>query len=311
MTAEDPIGLVSVFFNFTSCRRRVENWYRFYDGMKRHWHNLLIIELALDEDDFLLPSDLPNLLRFRTKSVLWHKESLINIGFAHLSEVGYAALGWLDADVLFRTDDWYEKTAETLQTKKLCQPFSHCVRLWSDGTCQISPSVTNALYRERRIQYASNGVGLAWVMRTEVWEGCKLFDYAIVGGGDEIMWRGLFAKYLAPSCVFKSDDSSNLMKAYRDPWCSRWSETVALSIGCPEKIQVTALAHGTAARREYAERWNILSHNHFDAHHHLQRAESGLLEWSVHTPPTLPQEIIQYFTRRDDSPQHQFKTVLH
>jgi hypothetical protein len=95
---------------------------------------LILVEQAFGDRPFVL-TDKDNRwhvqVRSGAESEVWVKESLINIGFRHLSGQvdGWKYCAWVDADVQFVHPNWASETVEALQHYRVVQPWSHSIDL--------------------------------------------------------------------------------------------------------------------------------------------------------------------------------------
>ena len=79
--AVEDLGIVTAYFNPAGYRTRRVNHDVFAQRILESGLRLLTVECALGEAAFELPES-PNVLRVRARTVLWHKERLLNLGIA-------------------------------------------------------------------------------------------------------------------------------------------------------------------------------------------------------------------------------------
>ena len=121
--------LWSITSYFNPCRYKTKraNFDAFMEGMERVGANVLVVELAFDDEDFELPAS-DRVLQLRGTGVMWQKERLLNVAAATLPE-SCTKVAWLDCDLLFENPDWPRLTSEALDEYMVVQPFSTAVRL--------------------------------------------------------------------------------------------------------------------------------------------------------------------------------------
>ncbi len=125
----DLLHVVTCVSNPVRYRSRWRLYERFAAQMERAGVRLLTVELAYGERPFeVTKPGRRDPVQLRSRSELWSKENLLNIGFAHLPE-GWRYAAWIDADVEFQNPDWAGKTVERLQLFDALQLFSHAVDL--------------------------------------------------------------------------------------------------------------------------------------------------------------------------------------
>ena len=69
-----------------------------------------------------------NHVSVRSRTLVWNKEALINIGMSRLPE-GWQYMAWLNTDIFFRKPDWAVATVQALQQYDVVQPWSDCYDL--------------------------------------------------------------------------------------------------------------------------------------------------------------------------------------
>ena len=107
-----PEGVIlCCYFNPKKSQYRLKAFNQFYNSIKHLNHR--IIELAIGEDPFelnhLLQSN--SYSHVRTDSLLWHKESLLNILLKNLP-THFKYVFWLDTDVTFTNLYWMTQSVE-------------------------------------------------------------------------------------------------------------------------------------------------------------------------------------------------------
>ncbi len=199
-----------------------------YDSIKHLNHR--IIECTINGSEPQLPKN-KNIRVINTGSMLWHKESLLNLIISDLPKE-FKYVFWLDTDVLFTNKEWLTESVEVLKTKNLMQPFEYCTHLNKDektytGNLPIStvatvtatsilcgnkPEVTcwrsfcanNGCGKSCHTHYDIHGhVGFAWGARREVLDKVPLFDKALIGGADHIIAHA-GAGHINHSCIAKT-----------------------------------------------------------------------------------------------------------
>lgn len=300
LNTNHSLGLAAVWFNPAGFRSRRENFLRFYEGVQEYSDRLAIVELAFNDEPWQIPDGLPNLVRLRSNTICWQKEALINHAFNILSQAGFAELGWLDADIMFNSDGWYEKAQEVLNRRRLCQLFSSVVTNFPDVGLRFRNGPAYEWVARARAPLNNPCTGYGWAMRREVWESARLFDLDIVGGGDHTLWHAVFANYLKMQTIFQTRGMSEKFCKVRAEWAHRWSKAVAMEIGYVPDIGVRALPHGSLRNRSYAEREDILKTHCFDPLLHIERDDAGLLRWTAAAPAAFRDAVMRYFVERSE-----------
>lgn len=244
-----------------------------------------------------------------TRSVLWHKENLINIAVDNMLPTTARKIAWIDADVQFVRPSWAQETARMLEQVDVVQPWSEAQDIGPKAQLLRKRPTMSFIkaWRENRPMTGDYGVywhpGFAWAIRRDALAKIGgLIDWAVIGSADWHMAHALIGtvertigKHLSPSYV---------KKLYA--WQERADRAIAGNLGWVEGALLHGF-HGRKADRRYQERWKILSDGKFDPNTDVFYDETnyGLIEWS---PPTTRERRIlrdsirgYYESRNEDS----------
>ena len=306
---------VTAFFNPTNSPRLNANLRLFAERLRAQGVPLLVVELAFHTSPFRVAEGLADrVVQLRTRTVLWHKERLLNLGIARLPrECRYVA--WLDGDVLFENENWVAETVRRLEDHAVVQPYD--AACWLDEGRTTAPDdvpngfadghqlvgfaagLERAPNRERALAYFTRHghTGFAWAAQLDVIERHGLYDRAIVGGGDMIC-----AHAFAADDAFMCGDnlySRALTRAERE-CIAAWGSGVAAATGgrigwTPGRV--LHLFHGAIAQRGYAARLKILKDAAFDPLQDIAADAQGCWQWSS-DKPELHRQVSGYFESR-------------
>lgn len=262
--------IVSCFFNPLGSEYRTIAFNHFYESIKHLPHR--IVECVIGDAEAELPEN-ENIKRVYTKSMLWHKEALLNNIISELPSQ-YKYIFWVDADVIFTNKSWLTEGVKELKKNNIIQPFEYCVHLDKD---EFEPSfnldeviyrndltpndVNNKVWRSFCANYTNSSlwksdvyndhghVGFAWGARREVLEKMPLYDKALVGGADHIIAHAA-AGQIAHNCINKSftDDIDSI-----NEWSKKFYEVVQGKIGYVSG-ELYHIWHGDIKKREYLKR---------------------------------------------------------
>ncbi len=244
-----------------------------------------------------------NHVAVRSKSLVWNKEPLLNIGAARVAaDARYYA--FIDADIRFRKPYWASETVQALQQYDVVQPWSHCYdlgpnddhlqthrsfcRLWAEGKPLVQgPNAVSG--------YEFGHPGYAWAFTRQAfdWLG-GLVETAALGAADHHMALALIGQVL-------SSIPGNLHPNYTKPLL-RWQERAVRHVTgnisyVPGTIEHAW--HGSKDKRAYLSRWSVLADNGFDPETDLKRNAHGVLELAGNKPK-LRRDIDAYFRQRDE-----------
>jgi hypothetical protein len=291
-------AVISCLFNPGGFRRPCENLTRFTKELKRTGCPYYLVELGFPGREFFMPAA-ENVWQYRSSSVLWHKEKLLNLAAAKLpSQV--EKICWLDADVLFSDPHWWHKASRLLDEFVVIQPFETADWLDREGeSVERSAHGYVAAYHAqppnwapRRFRYYHPG--FAWAARREFFERGGLFCRHVVGGGDAILALSLIKRADRLSYIRKySRKLFQLIKEYEESlyWING-------SIGYVPDVKVGHLWHGALSDRGYIERNQLLTR--YDPLRDIAEDENGVWRWAS-AKPELHEAVKRYFlARRED-----------
>ena len=268
------------------------NWVRFAHHMRDSGVTLTVIECAYGEEAHRCAIDGVRHIPVRAKTRVWNKENLLNIGVHRTPEAKYIA--WIDADVIFRRDDWALSTVRALQHYDVVQP-------WSDAY-DLGPNDEHIAHHRSFCRQFFHGApmvatsgpywhgdggphvyphsGYAWAMTRQAfdWVG-GLFEQGGMGSGDH---------HMALALIGEADASipASIPDAYRREvkrWESRAVRHINRNIGyVPGTVE--HLFHGRKSDRGYQSRWDMFVKHGFDPLEDLKRNSHGVLEFASNKP---------------------------
>ena len=163
---------------------------------------------------------------------------------------------------------------------------SGCVRYWRE-TGNIYP--INTFYH----------TGYAWACRSECLESCMLYDKAILGGGDSLIWFGSFDgmvniyELLHTHPIFNLDINGYIID-YLD-WSEHWGSIIQgdVSYICGG---IQSLPHGFNSNKNYILRYKTLKNNNYSPKKHLAY-DANVLKC---TDKSFEKDIERYFYARKE-----------
>jgi hypothetical protein len=280
----DLLHVVTCVSNPVRYRSRWRLYERFAAQMARAGVNLLTVELAYGERPFeVTKPGRRDQVQLRSRSELWSKENLLNIGFAHLPE-GWRYAAWIDADVEFQNPCWAEEAVERLQLFDALQLFSHAVDLDPEhqvlGASKPKTGFMHAWWHglpaSKHYDDGNWHPGYAWAIRRDAYVALGgLMDFCVLGSAD---------RHMAMSLIGKGGLSVHrrVSPAYKRrvlAWQERAERSVRRNVNYVPGL-LTHWWHGKKKDRRYVERWQILADHDFDPDLDLRRdwAQHGLLE---------------------------------
>jgi Methylase involved in ubiquinone/menaquinone biosynthesis len=316
---------ITVYYNPARYHNKLDNITRFACAVRAQGLRLLVVELLFGDNTPELDVALADVvIRFRTDTILWHKERLLNLALRQLPE-DCDKVAWLDGDLIFDNDHWVADVCELLTRHRVIQLFETAYWLSSDGTQQLfrssdasSPLVADPswyaltersskglAYRHQTDcdwQALKGHPGFAWAAQRSVLTECMFYDRLILGGGDAVIASGFLglqhddiflqnlAKYVTPSQM------GDVLAWMRDAFTAAQGR-ISFVPGA-----AFHLWHGRFENRKYLERLTILKDGKFDPQTDLICDHQGLWTWNS-PKPLLHEKVTQYFhERKEDDP---------
>lgn len=307
LKSDNTLYVIGVISNPARWHSRYRLAREFMDRMSKTPNvQLCMVETAFGDRHFeITEKDNKWHLQLRTKSEIWIKENMINLGVKHLLPKDWKYVAWVDCDVEFRNPNWAQETIHQLQHYPIVQCYQTAVNLGPTGNVMKSfPSVGYQIHRGISClkgktyngdPYIYGHCGYAWACTRSFWENvCGLIDFAILGSADHHMSNGCRGLY-----------SHSIHSAMKGPFmelCHAWQKrAMQITHGIVGYVDGTLehFFHGTMERRYYVNRWNILIKHKFDPTKDLMHDAQGMIQ--LVNKPDLEHDIRIYNrNRRED-----------
>ena len=297
------LHVVTAISNPKRYKSRIRLALEFLDHMRVSGVPVTLVECAYGDRPFDL-DQVPgiNHVGVRSKTMVWNKENLLNIGISRLP-AGWKYLATLDADIYFRRPDWASETVHALQHYDVVQPWSDCYDLGpNDEHITTHRSLLRLWYERKPIvqgpkcgpggyQFGHPGYAWAWTRNAIEWTG-GLVETAALGAADHHMGLAL---------LNKAEESihGGCTEAYKKPilqWQKHAVQHIAGNVSyMPGTIEHRW--HGTKDNRRYVDRWDILVKHKFDPSTDLKRNSYGVFELAGNKPE-MRHDMDVYFAQR-------------
>lgn len=284
------LAVITPYYNPCGYQRLLANYHEYVDqfvgwGLRS---SLFTIELVLDDD----PGVIADLTYYgnRPTHCLWQKESMINSTMLQLPSQ-YDAVAWIDADILFPDDRWFDLTKQALEKHKLVQMF--------DYADLLGPDRKPVLHRRSTVACKQTGTnsqgawGMAWAARRE---SVKSLPWFFVAGGGDVH----AAKAMMGQRVKDFGYAYNLTREYHT-WADQQGVKSLKDISyLPIRIQ--HLYHGTRENRRYMYRDTLLQRHRFDPNKDVVRDAKNAFATNSWADPdsTIAREIRAWFSKRQE-----------
>jgi len=292
--------VIAPVFNPCNYKSRVDLYFQFEAYMKACGVNLVTAELAFGEMPFQVTQpDNPSHLQFRTDSVLWHKERLINLAVQRLP-LNWKYVAWIDADIKFLNERWLEDTIEKLQFHPVVQMWVQALDLSpTQEVLKIHDGYGHAYHcgtmSKQRFYQSGYHSGFAWACTKAAFNNLGgLIDYSILGSADRQMADCLIGQ--ADNCIYDkyAPGYSQKLRDYAND-CDRF---IRGNVGAVPGA-IIHYWHGSKKDRGYGSRYNILYDHQFDPDADLEFDHQGLYRWTDRSPK-LHYAVYKYFLSRNE-----------
>ena len=287
--AVDDLWIVTAYFNPAGYRTRRANHDLFAQRIVESGLRLLTVECALGEAAFELPES-PDVLRVRARTVLWHKERLLNLGIARLPPE-CTKVAWLDGDILFDNPAWAVETSRLLDDHAVVQPFVCPLRMLEGGRrardphrrgFAVSRAARSHLGRIRDRRGCTARPGSRGRPQRRVIADAGLYDAMVAGGGDHVMAHA-FGGGWSSVCIDVILGPDSAYRRHAQAWIARLP---ADALGSMAFVEGTAfhLWHGKPEHRAYKARHEELRRFDYDPATDIRPGPGGCWEWASAKP---------------------------
>lgn len=261
---------------------------------------LYTVEMAFGDRPFVVTGSANSQhIQLRSKTELWHKENMINLGIQRLP-IDWEYVAWVDADITFTRPDWVEETLQQLQHYDMVQMFSHA----TDLSPEFEPMATHTGFVHNWYQgindfgkydkYSMYGhPGYAWAATRQALDAVGgLMDSAILGAADNHMAHGLIGEMARTH----HPDVPGSYKRYILEWQDKALKHIKGNIGYVPGT-INHFWHGAKVDRKYHDRWKIIIKHNYTPRKDTYHDSQGLLQLSG-DKPKLRDDLRKYFRAR-------------
>lgn len=305
---DGTLWAITSYFNPAGYKTRKRNFDIFREKLKAQGIPLLVTEAAIGDSPFeLMSADAEMVLQFRTNSILWQKERLLNLAHRSLPPECDKVV-CLDADICFLQTNWKEDLCHALERYIVVQPYERIAQGAKDfipsasmksvdelpHAAGLSAACSAARHEESAVTFLSGHPGYAIAMRRSLLDAFGLYEKMIVGGGDSLFFGACFGIHFEKNNYLGEEQCP----VARDSM--HWVQTIANAVqGSVSFIHgdIVHLWHGNRNDRFYAERRTLLEH--YDPSTDIHISERGCIEWT-HAHPSLEKNVALYFLIRNE-----------
>jgi hypothetical protein len=302
---------VTSFFNPLNYKSRLTTYRTFKEHLRVP---LIAVELSYGGSFELRGDDADIVVQLVGRDVLWQKERLLNLALRSLPPE-CDAVAWLDADVIFASDDWPARAQAALERFRIIQLFSERCNLaqgatrsgadWSPleltapsvgytiATGKLEPGILGVAG-----SYVTGGPtnGLAWAARRSLLDRHGLYDAHVLGQGDRAIVCAAVAKF--DDWVLAAAANRRQEQHYR-AWAEPFFADVAKGIGFIDG-RIFHLWHGDAkARTLRTPHYRDFGKFSFDPFNDIAVDANGCWRWNS-VKPEMHRYVADFFAFRKE-----------
>lgn len=303
---------ICTFFNPLEYKNKLKLYKIFREKNKAQGLKLITVELAYGNRKFELSDSNADILiqiRGDENNIMWQKEAMINIALKHLP-TDCDKVAWLDADIIFKNDNWIEETSKKLEMYTVVQPFDTVAFLPRNKTSINLDKIKFKNKEKGKLQGRayklstsksknSTGnllkkgfMGCALAARRDVFDDIGLYDKNILGSNDGIIFGFLYGD----KNILERINSTNKSRVDQDKYFEKIYPRTKGSVSYTNGT-IFHLWHGHIRNRYYIERDEIYKRNNFDPNADIKLNKDGIYEWSS-DKTDLHKEVKNYFAVR-------------
>jgi hypothetical protein len=190
------LAIAVCHFNWAKCVHMARNFNRFIRYLESKEIPYYGVELSMDDIYESTGLDTFKRIQVSIDNVLFQKEACINMVVRDIPEE-YTKIAWIDHDVFFQNDGWYESASQSLEQYKIVQLFSRCFDTNQYGRISefhksFMKNIFNNYLQIKNPNFNFGLFGMAWAARRDLWNYGGLYPYCFLGGGDGLFDMTLF-----------------------------------------------------------------------------------------------------------------------
>lgn len=304
--APSDLCVITCHFNWLHYHAKRHNFDIFARSLRRSGIALRAIECARSRSEFELPAS-PDVIHVACRSFMWQKERLLGIALQHVPAC-YSKIAWIDADVLFASADWAQRTSAALERYAVVQLFDTAIRLPPDSLqytgqgdrylsfASISSTMPNILLKG--VYHAHGHTGFGWAARREVLDAFGFYDHCVSGSGDHVMAHAFSGDWDSP-CITRTFGEETAMHGHFRHWAEPMYEAVRARVGCVTGCALH-LWHGDVANRQYSARNDEMVALRFNPSTDIVVNDDRCWEWAPHRGDLQAWGRRYFVNRRED-----------
>jgi hypothetical protein len=270
------------FFNPADSVRITQNLLFVYSKMITARIPVVVIQCIFPGNSPILPES-DTYMIVRSNSIAFVKENITSIAIRKNLDK-YSKFLMLDSDIVFSSQNWYEKLSNKLNNFDAVHPFQEMCYL----DCNLQPKLVYPSVIFKKGEESKQGFGMAFTKQF-VLSGA-LPEECLIGGGDVNLLR-----IIDPNLQNKAGD------LYM-PVVNKHATSNPIKYSYLENERIYHLYHNEIKNRQYLSRHDILRKyvNGGKIEDIIYRNEYGVYEWKENIREKINSDIKTYFMNRKD-----------
>lgn len=294
-------AIICCYYNPTNNKAMLSNWNYFNNYISACKMPLFSIELSYD-GSFHLPND-KNIKRVKSNSIMWQKEVLLNMLARELPSK-YKNIAWIDIDIYFDNPSWPDMLLSIMENYNFVQMYSF-YRWYTRDSREIEYECHSAIkVRGGHSSYGENWPasqpGGAICSDRSFFEKVGLFEYAICGGGDEMVIGPVLGQAQCKNYSDKINQITAGNQSLLNKWAD-WQESLSINFN-PNVSFLDQTAHhkwhGSLKNRQYQSRSSNLKNIDFSKN--LAKNNFGCFEFINVGAETIKGFKDYFLNRKED-----------
>lgn len=281
------MAICLVFFNPANSFRVLMNLLYVANRFKRENLPVFILELVHEGKT----PQIADAFHVYAKSYMFHKENLCRILEKKIPQQ-YTKLAFLDADIIFKDNNWYSRVSRLLEEYDVVHPFETICYLNLTYRNIIKTCKTSIITSEKYLECSKGQPGFGWCFRRDWYNKIGFFDNNPIGGGDSFFLSKIM------NITYWNYEKIECLKTLTSNEYEKYKQLETPKFCYLENSTIFHLYHGSFKNRNYANRNFIFNDNTKSFEELIYTNEDGVYEWRE--PEVWNPKFLEYFLSRDD-----------
>lgn len=287
--SDKDLAIITCHFNWCNYVSPVRNLNRFLYQMEAQQIPVYGVELSLDDNFVTSGRSNWKQIKVNKQNICFQKEACLNIA-EKLVPSKYKKIAWIDSDLYFNNQNWYEDTSKKLDKYKLVQMFTDLIETDKKGNVSAMKKSTVSLGGPTTTGGWNGPPAGALAARRDLWKHGGLYPYSFLGSSDYIFINTVYDRPIG-----------SLTKEVSSEKYKNWKKRIQSYISRKDISYVDGEIfhewHGDKTERNYQGRNSITEKINYNTDICLN--DNGILEIAKNKANII-EEIFTYFQNRNE-----------